>query len=200
MACCQLFSEHRNRFHPPQQYAPFFANSGFYFVRHNQRTEYFVQQAMTSFDVIMSWRSQQHMLNMLLAEHRSAFGLGVQMLDIYQFPLGKLFHHDAEWFNRLAAGTVHPYIFHWSWTAGKEEKLRYAKQTGMWYLSERCGSVHLASEVLKMSHKELKGCCQLHLARQVNLTANLNKPLPKRQVKANAAARKKRSGIAGILH
>ena len=31
-----------------------------------------------------------------------------------------------------------PYMFHWSWTAGKSEKLSYSKEMGMWYLKDTC--------------------------------------------------------------
>jgi len=50
-----------------------------------------------------------------------------------------------------------PYVFHWSWTAGKHEKLAYSKETGMWYLQETCDEAAIRSQVDDATY--LVGCC-----------------------------------------
>jgi hypothetical protein len=39
---------------------------------------------------------------------------------------------------RFFQGELHPYIFHMSWTANKDNKLLYFKQMGEWYLEDVC--------------------------------------------------------------
>jgi hypothetical protein len=38
----------------------------------------------------------------------------------------------------IFAGKVTPYLFHMSWTLNKDNKQRFFKQIGEWYLKEEC--------------------------------------------------------------
>lgn len=80
-------------------YQPWSANSGFYFVRNNQRTKNFLALLMRSGDMILRSKSHQAVLNILLSEHVSLFGMKVRILDdassdfpgmYYLFPLCEL--------------------------------------------------------------------------------------------------------------
>lgn len=53
-----------------------------------------------------------------------------------------------------------PYIFHWSWTAGKSEKLKYSIETGMWYLKSKCNEKAIRSH-LKDDIEYLDTCCRM---------------------------------------
>jgi len=79
-------------------YAPYAANTGFYYVRNNERTRYFFHSLLMSGDLIMSTYSHQIALNALLSEHISLYGLSVKILHRQdsEFPGGYAYHekHD----------------------------------------------------------------------------------------------------------
>ena len=54
---------------------------------------------------------------------------------------------------------AHPFLFHWSWTEGKHEKLRYSKETGTWYLLPACNEKFIRGHLTNSS--VLNACCDL---------------------------------------
>lgn len=62
------------------RYAPYAANSGFYYVRANKRSQYLFTSMLYHSDLIITWDSHQQLLVQLLAEHSSLFGLQVKVL------------------------------------------------------------------------------------------------------------------------
>jgi hypothetical protein len=62
------------------RYAPYSANSGFFYARANKRTQYLFTSLLYHSDLILTWDSQQQALVQLLAEHSSLFGLNVKIL------------------------------------------------------------------------------------------------------------------------
>ena len=72
------------------RYTPFSANTGFYYIRSNKRTQHFMHELFQSFNLISQWRSHQHVLNMLLIDHHSRFGTGVKILDQELFSIGQV--------------------------------------------------------------------------------------------------------------
>ena len=70
------------------RYAPYSANSGFYYARANKRTQYLFTSLLYHSDLIMTWDSHQQVLVQLLSEQSSLFGLNVKVLsrDTEMFP------------------------------------------------------------------------------------------------------------------
>jgi len=70
------------------RYAPYSANSGFYYVRHNDRTQFFLTSVLMAGDLVLKTDSHQQALIALLAEHASLYGLRVKVLsrDLEEFP------------------------------------------------------------------------------------------------------------------
>jgi hypothetical protein len=62
------------------QYAPWSANSGFYYARNNVRTRYFFAALVRSTDLILRSKSHQAVVAALLAEQSSLFGLRVKTM------------------------------------------------------------------------------------------------------------------------
>jgi hypothetical protein len=75
-------------FHRPERFAPLAANTGFYYVRHNARTEYFFSVFVRMGDLVLTDKSHQAALNTLANEHMSLRGLRVKVLakDMNLFP------------------------------------------------------------------------------------------------------------------
>lgn len=100
------------------RYSPFAANSGFYFVRYNDRTRYFLTALLMSGDVILKSSSHQQAMTAVLAEHASLYGLKVKVFgrddDDYggHFPGGYHYHKRTDYMKRLVRGEEEPYIFH----------------------------------------------------------------------------------------
>jgi len=124
------------------RYAPYSANSGFYYVRHNAKTEHFFSSLLTSGDMILESKSHQQALIALLSEHVSLYGLRVKIFDregTDEFPGGWHFHQKSgRYMRKLFGGEVDPYIFHMSWTFNKENKLRFLQQLEEWHVRDRC--------------------------------------------------------------
>jgi hypothetical protein len=123
------------------RYAPYSANSGFYYVRYNARTEYFFNSLLLAGDLIQKTDSHQQALIALLSEHNSLFGLTTKVFsrEEYDFPGGYQYHQrSGQYMRDLFAGKVQPYIFHMSWTLNKDNKLLYLRQMGEWYVQDAC--------------------------------------------------------------
>ena len=123
------------------RYAPYSANSGFYFVRHNARTEYFLTSLLLAGDLILKTDSHQQALIALLSEHVSLYGLRAKVMsrDEPEFPGGYHYHQKSgKYMRAMLAGEVDPWIFHMSWTKNKDNKLLFFKQLGEWYVEEQC--------------------------------------------------------------
>jgi len=123
------------------RYAPFYANSGFYYLKASERTVYFAWSIMISFDIVQVLGSHQNVFTMKLIEGFAMSASRSKLLSLEEFPTGILYHHDLGYMKKLADHEVHPYNYHMCWTEGKPEKLIYLRNVKMWYLSETC-SVH----------------------------------------------------------
>lgn len=126
------------------RYVPFSANTGFYLIRANEMTAHFLYKVMLSFDLVVHWRSHQHVVNAVLQEHFSSLNLGVRVLPREEFQIGAIFHRNKTYADELARGIARPSVFHWAWTAGRKDKLRFARETNTWHLREECGADFVA--------------------------------------------------------
>ena len=122
------------------RFAPYSANTGFYYVRSNEKTKHFFRQLFYSADLIAAWYSHQSVLIALLGEHSSMMGLSVKVYskEMEEFPGGLQFHRKKEVMKSIMAGTSKAYIFHMSWTENKSFKFKYLQQMGEWYVNDHC--------------------------------------------------------------
>ena len=122
------------------RFAPYSANSGFYFVRSNPKTRHLFRHFLYSGDLINAWYSHQAVLIQLLAEHSSLMGLTVKIYpkEAEEFPGGLQFHRKKEVMKDIMSGNSKAYIFHMSWTSSKKDKLKFFQQLGEWYVNEQC--------------------------------------------------------------
>ncbi len=121
-----------------KRYAPFFFNSGFYYLLSTPRSKYFGYSIITAFDAIQVTGSHQNVFTMRLIE---GLGLGAaytKILSLQDYPNGILYHHNQSYMNMLFNQQIDPYHFHMCWTQGKPQKLEYLKKAKMWYLNENC--------------------------------------------------------------
>jgi hypothetical protein len=125
-----------------ERFAPYSANSGFYFVRSNPKTRHFFRQFLYSSDLISAWYSHQAVLIALLGEHSSVMGLTVKVYpkEMEEFPGGIHFHRldKKEIMKKIIVGNSKAYIFHMSWTDNKANKKKFFQQMGEWYLNDKC--------------------------------------------------------------
>eukprot|EP00986_Skeletonema_menzelii_P016081 scaffold13605_cov145-Skeletonema_menzelii.AAC.11 len=122
------------------RYAPYSANSGFYYVRANKRSQYLFTSLLYHSDLIITWDSHQQVLIQVLAEHSSLFGLNVKVFsrDTDYFPGGWQFHSRKDFMKKYIKGETDSYIFHMSWTENKDNKLLFLRQIGQWFVNEQC--------------------------------------------------------------
>lgn len=142
------------------RYAPYSANSGFYFVRYNNRTRHFLTSLLMAGDLILSTDSHQQALIATLNEHVSLYGLKAKVLsrDMDEFPGGFQYHKkDKSYMKKVFDGSIKPYIFHMSWTNNKDNKLLFFRQMGEWYVQDKC-IAHSASNIAGSSDLP-SACC-----------------------------------------
>ncbi|KAL7466260.1 hypothetical protein ACHAXS_006550 [Conticribra weissflogii] len=126
---------------PQPRFAPYSANSGFYYARSNKRTNYFFTSLLYQADLVRVIASHQQVLVQLLLEHSSLFGLKVKVFDKIEtdyFPGGYHFHRDHNLMKNIVIGKSNAFIFHMSWTDNKKNKVLFLQQMGEWYLKENC--------------------------------------------------------------
>jgi hypothetical protein len=146
-------------------YAPYSANTGFYYVRNNDKTKYFFNSFLMQGDRIFGSGSHQIPLIAHLSEQASLHGLRVKILDRIGFPGGKTYHSRGEkpFLKDLMSGapsekktTRDTQIFHMSWTNNKVNKIKFYQQMGEWYLKETCSARHASSE---LKGDDTRDCC-----------------------------------------
>ena len=149
------------------RFSPFCANSGFYFIRHNERTQYFLTSFLMQSDLVLRSFSHQAAMISILAEHSSLMGLRVKTLGPAEFPSGFVYHRKkgkgawGNYFVDLFDGKHDPYIFHMSWTENKHNKILYFRQLDHWYLHDKCMDTHLSDIALEPGSTFVDSCCSV---------------------------------------
>ncbi|GMI29999.1 hypothetical protein TeGR_g2536 [Tetraparma gracilis] len=136
------------------RYAPFSANSGFYFLRNNDKTTYLMTSLLYAGDSIIKTHSHQQTLISILTEHNSLYGLSVKVLNTDEFPGGKQYHHEKDYMLKWMQGEVEPIMYHMCWTANKDDKILYMQQMGEWFLEEKCGG-----DAVRSGGSDPLACC-----------------------------------------
>lgn len=143
------------------RYAPYSANSGFYYVRNNDLTKYFFTSLLYSGDQILQCTSHQQVLIQVMTEHASQFGLRVKVLerDMEEFPGGWHYHRSNKTFmKQLIKGEVNPHIFHMSWTKNKDNKIKFFQQMAEWYTEDKCIQKK-RSDIVDEDSSLVESCC-----------------------------------------
>lgn len=94
------------------RYTPFYANSGFYYLFANERTEYFAWSILTAFDLLHITGSHQNVFTVKLMEGLDFSGLRPKLMTLRDFPSGVKFNHDKPFMRAIADGHEKPYMFH----------------------------------------------------------------------------------------
>lgn len=94
------------------RYTPFFANSGFYYLVANARTEYFAWTIMTAFDLLHITGSHQNIFTIRLIEALDMANIRPKLLSLREFPSGVKFNHDKPYMRAIRDQHEHPFVFH----------------------------------------------------------------------------------------
>lgn len=145
-----------------RRYAPYSPNTGFYFVRYNPRTKYFIHSLLMQGNLILGSGSHQAALTTVMSEHASWRGLRVKVLSsetMQEFPGGFHFHRRKQFMRDLMEGKVKPYIFHMSWTDNKDNKRSFLEQMGDWLVKDECVGSTVSKIQSGNNHDLGKTCC-----------------------------------------
>lgn len=106
------------------RFNPYFANSGFYFMKYNQYTEYLLERMITGgVSEIHRTKSHQSVMTRYIMESIELVGLEITILSALDYPSGKMFHHNKTYMAQLRADHVSPKVFHMCWTANTQDKV-----------------------------------------------------------------------------
>jgi hypothetical protein len=76
------------------RYAPFYANSGFYYLLASERSVHFTWEIMISFDFVQLLGSHQNVFTNKLIEGLALGAHNSKVLSLEEFPTGIQYHHD----------------------------------------------------------------------------------------------------------
>lgn len=108
------------------RYSPFFANSGFYYLRSTESTRSFSYSVMLGFDILHATGSHQNVFTFRLLENMELFpNSKKKFLNLLEFPSGVKFHHDKQYMKKIVGEQAHPYIFHMCWTGETSDNYLY---------------------------------------------------------------------------
>lgn len=93
------------------RYSPFYANSGFYYLRANNRMIYFTWSIMNAFALLHITGSHQNIFTVKLMEGLE-FPIHMTMLPMNDFPSGAKYSHDRPFMRAIKDGHEYPYVFH----------------------------------------------------------------------------------------
>eukprot|EP00607_Mallomonas_marina_P007308 CAMPEP_0182418196 /NCGR_PEP_ID=MMETSP1167-20130531/2668_1 /TAXON_ID=2988 /ORGANISM="Mallomonas Sp, Strain CCMP3275" /LENGTH=466 /DNA_ID=CAMNT_0024592271 /DNA_START=567 /DNA_END=1964 /DNA_ORIENTATION=- len=118
------------------RFTPFFANTGFYYLRCNSIVLHLMERVVRGVGEIAFTHSHQATLNRHLLETQGLLNLQINVLSSVDFPSGIMFHHNKSYMKRLSHHQEDPYVFHMCWTNNRHEKVTFFKQIGMWFIPE----------------------------------------------------------------
>jgi hypothetical protein len=119
------------------RYAPFFFNSGFYYIKPNNVSINIAWNIMLSFDVMQSGGSHQNVFTQRLMEALDFGHVKPKALHEHDFATGASYHHDKSLMHKIATHKYLPYNFHMCWTADKKQKLEFFRKVNMWYINPK---------------------------------------------------------------
>lgn len=106
------------------RFNPFFANSGFYFMKHNEFTLYLMEKMITAgVSEIHRTKSHQSVMTRYIMESSQLVGLEITILSQLDYPSGKMFHHNKTYMAQLRSDRMKPKVFHMCWTANTQDKV-----------------------------------------------------------------------------
>ncbi len=123
------------------RFAPFYINSGFYYLKCNSRTKYFTWSMLAAYDYLLVTSSHQFLFNMKLLESLDFARLSPAILNINNYPTGIKYNHDKPYMKGLSEGIIKPYMFHMCWTVNKDQKISNFKSIHHWYIKRECSSI-----------------------------------------------------------
>lgn len=105
------------------RFAPYFTNTGFYFVRHTPKTLHLLHRLSLAVGEIDFTASHQATLIRHLTEIQGAFGLQILVLDDREFPSGRMYHEQQRYVEDVKNHKVVPFVWHMCWTANRGQKV-----------------------------------------------------------------------------
>lgn len=130
------------------RFTPFFVNSGFYFQKYNIKTLYLMERMIRSPAELFSTHSHQATLTRYITETHHLFNLKVKVLDQKQFPSGIMYHHDKQYLKDVLSFKELPFVWHMCWTSSRNDKVKYFKELGMWFINESKEICYISTKML----------------------------------------------------
>jgi hypothetical protein len=124
-----------------QQFPPYGANTGFFYVKSNTRTRHLFTNFLSIADNTLSGRNDQSVMNMLLQVHSTQYGLHVKTIPREE-PLFLGGYHASmrkDMMEQVMKEEITPYTYHAHWTH-PDDKHKFLKQLGLWHLKPQCAN------------------------------------------------------------
>lgn len=116
------------------RFAPYFTNTGFYFIRYNKKTVYFQERMIKTMGEIIFTASHQATLIRYLTEAHYVFDMSILLLQDHIFPSGRAYHEAPKFVLEVVNYRAFPYVWHMCWTPDRANKSKFLGTLGMWFL------------------------------------------------------------------
>jgi hypothetical protein len=170
------------------RFTPLYVNSGFYYVRATEQSQYVFLRIAMSISQIATSHSHQSVLTRAVHEAIDLFGLRFAVLDLTLFPSGFHYHHEKKYMASVRNFDTRPNVFHMCWTESRKQKVEYLTELGMWFLPTEnttsnshgpatygtCGTVSAIKATLERGDTELIDHCCLRGDYWIKREAKLN--------------------------
>mmetsp|Transcript_18308 Transcript_18308/g.32250 ORF Transcript_18308/g.32250 Transcript_18308/m.32250 type:complete len:578 (-) Transcript_18308:1067-2800(-) len=125
--------------HHPGNFKPLAANTGFYYVRYNKRTEYFFDVFVRMGDLVLNHKSHQAAFTIVANEHMALRSLRIKVLaeDQLLFMSGYHLFNARHMVKKVVQGKYTPYLYHANWLAGNNKKPTLASMLN-WFVNDTC--------------------------------------------------------------
>jgi len=142
-------------------FAPYAGNSGFYYVRTNDRTKWlFTSFIYIAGDLMYRVKSHQQVLSNLMSEHATTYGLRVKTMSHHPYLFGGYEYNsrtslmkDVYRYKKVPK----PLLFHMCWTQSHVHKKAFMKQMGFWQVNPQCADTQAISQISQ--EDILSTCC-----------------------------------------
>jgi len=120
------------------RYSPLWGNSGFYYLKNNQRAVFVPRVMLMGFHEVYYMQSHQEVLMQHVMDLITKYSITYKLLPMELFPSGREYHHNKPLMKKITSGQHDSYVFHMCWTTNKVEKIKYLKDLGFWYVKDEC--------------------------------------------------------------
>jgi hypothetical protein len=115
-----------------------------------------MEKMLKSVSEIGATHSHQATFIRYIIETHHLYGLNIKVVPREMFPSGIMYHHEKKYVEKMLNYTIIPKVFHMCWTSSREDKVKFFKELGLWFLPYDNGICLSGSKMIEYSNNNIK--------------------------------------------